>query len=98
MRFPIDFMFQLTEEEINLMVSQNAIPSKQHLGGAYTKEKSIAQQAVSQFETNIGQQAVAQLVLIPWGQNFIKNLPDESRSTLPGIEEIEAEFSGREEL
>lgn len=27
-------MFQLTEEEVGLMVSQNAIPSKQHLGGA----------------------------------------------------------------
>ena len=25
-------MFRLTEEEVNLMVSQNAIPSKQHLG------------------------------------------------------------------
>ena len=31
--FPSDFMFQLTEEEVYLMVSQNAIPSKQHLGG-----------------------------------------------------------------
>ena len=33
-RFPDDFMFQLTEEEVKIMVSQNAIPSKQHLGGA----------------------------------------------------------------
>ena len=33
-RFPSDFMFQLTEEEIEFMVSQNAIPSKQHLGGS----------------------------------------------------------------
>jgi hypothetical protein len=33
-RFPIDFMFQLTEEEAELMVSQNAIPSKQSLGGS----------------------------------------------------------------
>ena len=32
-RFPSDFMFQLTEEEVDLMVSQNAIPSKKHLGG-----------------------------------------------------------------
>lgn len=32
-RFPSDFMFQLSEEEVNLMVSQNAIPSKKHLGG-----------------------------------------------------------------
>ena len=33
-RFPEDFMFQLSENEIEVMVSQNAIPSKQHLGGA----------------------------------------------------------------
>lgn len=33
-RFPDDFMFQLTNEEVDYMVSQNAIPSKQHLGGS----------------------------------------------------------------
>lgn len=33
-RFPSDFMFQLTGEEVEFMVSQNAIPSKQHLGGS----------------------------------------------------------------
>ena len=32
-RFPPDFMSQLTETEIDFMVSQNAIPSRQHLGG-----------------------------------------------------------------
>ncbi|MCD6258615.1 MAG: ORF6N domain-containing protein [Helicobacteraceae bacterium] len=33
-RFPVDFMFQLSESEVEFMVSQNAIPSKQHLGGS----------------------------------------------------------------
>ena len=33
-RFPSDFMFQLTEDEINSLLSQNVIPSKKHLGGA----------------------------------------------------------------
>ena len=33
-RFPVDFIFQLTEEEVKRMVSQNAIPSKQSLGGS----------------------------------------------------------------
>ncbi len=33
-RFPGNFMFQLSDNEIQLMVSQNAIPSKQHLGGS----------------------------------------------------------------
>ena len=32
-RFPKHFMFQLVEAEVEIMVSQNAIPSKQHLGG-----------------------------------------------------------------
>src|SRR5690349_15262480 len=34
-RFPERFMFQLTETEVEIMVSQNAIPSKMHLGGAF---------------------------------------------------------------
>ena len=33
-RFPERFMFQLTDTEVESMVSQNAIPSKQALGGA----------------------------------------------------------------
>ena len=32
-RFPDDFMFQLTEAEVEIMLSQNAIPSKKQLGG-----------------------------------------------------------------
>jgi hypothetical protein len=32
-RFPEDFMFQLTENEAELLVSQSVIPSKQSLGG-----------------------------------------------------------------
>ncbi len=33
-RFPSDFMFELKDDEIEFMVSQSVIPSKQHLGGA----------------------------------------------------------------
>ena len=33
-RFPDDFMFKLSENEIEYVVSQNVIPSKKHLGGA----------------------------------------------------------------
>lgn len=32
-RFPDDFVFQLTDAEVDLLVSQNAIPSRQALGG-----------------------------------------------------------------
>jgi hypothetical protein len=33
-RFPSDFMFELNEDEIDSLVSQNVIPSKSQLGGA----------------------------------------------------------------
>lgn len=33
-KFPEHFMFRLTENEVDIMVSQNAIPSKQVLGGS----------------------------------------------------------------
>ena len=33
-RFPLDFMFILTEEEVRFMVSQIGIPSMSHFGGA----------------------------------------------------------------
>jgi hypothetical protein len=33
-RFPDDFMFELTKNEIAVMVSQNVIPNKSSLGGA----------------------------------------------------------------
>ncbi len=33
-RFPPDFMFRLTSDETDDMVSQNAIPSRQHFGGS----------------------------------------------------------------
>lgn len=32
-KFPLDFMFQLTEIEVRSMVSQNATPSKSYFGG-----------------------------------------------------------------
>ncbi len=32
-RFPGDFMFQLTGDEVNILVSQNAIPSRRNFGG-----------------------------------------------------------------
>ena len=41
-RFPEDFMFQLSAEEVGLLVSQSVIPSLKHLGGsrplAFTQE------------------------------------------------------------
>jgi hypothetical protein len=34
-RFPVDFMFQLSKEEVGILLSQNVIPSARSLGGFY---------------------------------------------------------------
>jgi len=56
-RFPEEFMFQLTEKEVEVMVSQNAIPSKQHLGGslpyAFTEQGVAMLSAVLKSETAV---------------------------------------------
>lgn len=56
-RFPSNFMFQLTDEEVENMVSQNAIPSRQHLGGAlpyvFTEQGVAMLSAVLRSETAI---------------------------------------------
>ena len=33
-KFSLHFMIQLTDSEVNIILSQNAIPSRQHLGGS----------------------------------------------------------------
>ncbi len=48
-RFPDDFMFEVTETEVDFMVSQNVIPSKQHLGGA--KPYAFTEQGVSMLSS-----------------------------------------------
>jgi hypothetical protein len=56
-RFPEDFMFQLMPEEVDFMVSQNAIPSKKHLGGslpyAFTEQGVASLSSVLTSQTAI---------------------------------------------
>lgn len=40
-RFPQDFMFAISEKEIESLVSQNVIPSKSKFGGAQTEKDRI---------------------------------------------------------
>ena len=48
-RFPEDFMFELTDDEINWMVSQNLIPSKKFLGGS--KPFAFTEQGVAMLSS-----------------------------------------------
>jgi hypothetical protein len=38
--FPEDFMFQLNEKEVSIMLSQNVIPSKKSLGGDFIEKSA----------------------------------------------------------
>ncbi|MBU4222041.1 MAG: hypothetical protein KKA10_10545 [Euryarchaeota archaeon] len=62
---------------------------------AVKKFQKIKQPIIINLEKS--QQVVDQLMQIPRGHNIVvitKNLPEEFRSSLPSIEEIEAELSG----
>jgi hypothetical protein len=48
-RFPDDFLFEVKDAEIEWMVSQSVIPSKQHLGGA--KPYAFTEQGVYMLAT-----------------------------------------------
>jgi hypothetical protein len=48
-RFPTDFMFELTDDEISILVSQSVIPSRKHLGGA--KPLAFTEQGVSSLSS-----------------------------------------------
>lgn len=48
-RFPQDFMFQLTDDEIDNMVSQSVIPSKSKFGGA--KPFAFTEQGVAMLSS-----------------------------------------------
>ena len=56
-RFPSDFLFELTNDEVEYMVSQFVIPSKQHLGGslpyAFTEQGISMLSAVLKSKTAI---------------------------------------------
>jgi hypothetical protein len=49
LRFPSDFMFALTENEINDLVSQSVIPSKSYFGGSLPF--AFTEQGVAMFSS-----------------------------------------------
>lgn len=87
-KFPLHFMFQLTNEEVEIMVSQNAIPSKQHLGGALPyvfTEHGVLQLA------NVLKSSCATQMSIKIIEVFIKmrELLSTHKEILPKLEQLE---------
>lgn len=91
-RFPPDFMFQITESEVNHMVSQNVIPSKSYLGGvlpfAFTEHGITMLSSVLRSDTaiNVNIAIVRAFIMLKQYNNNYSQLQKR-------IDELESKFS-----
>ena len=58
-RFPSDFMFELKDQEIDILVSQNVIPSKKVLGGA--KPFAFTEQRIAMLSSILNSDVAVQV-------------------------------------
>jgi hypothetical protein len=95
-RFPENFMFQLTEKEVELMVSQNAIPSKQHLGGYLPY--AFTEHGVLQL-SNVLKSERANLISIKIIELFVKmrEMLMTHKDILMQLEEMRKSIAGQED-
>jgi hypothetical protein len=95
-RFPENFMFQLTEKEVELMVSQNAIPSKQHLGGYLPY--AFTEHGVLQL-SNVLKSERANLISIKIIELFVKmrEMLLTHKDILMQLEEMKKSIAGQED-
>ena len=95
-KFPNHFMFQLTKEEVDVMVSQNAIPSKQHLGGSlpYVFTEHGVLQLANVLKSGRATQMSIQIIEV-----FVKmrNMLLTHKDLLLEKEEIRKKVSGQDE-
>ncbi len=95
-RFPANFMFRLTDRETTKMVSQNAIPSKQQLGGflplAFTEHGVLMLAAVLRSDKAI--QASIRIIEI-----FVKmrEMLSADKNILAQLQDAEKRITGHDE-
>jgi hypothetical protein len=93
-RFPDDFMFQLSENEVDIMVSQNAIPSKMYLGGHFPY--AFTEQGVAMLSSVLRSKRAVQ-VNIQIMRAFIKlrKILESHKELLAKIEEMEKKYDAQ---
>jgi hypothetical protein len=90
-RFPQNFMFELTDKEIDLMVSQNVIPSKSYLGGA--KPFAFTEQGVAMLSSVLKSKKAVQVNLaIMRAFVIMRRMLDENKELKKKIEELESRY------
>jgi dipeptidase len=91
-RFPEDFMFQLTDDEVNGMVSQNVIPSKSYLGGALPF--AFTEQGVSMLSSVLrSKKAILVNILIMRAFVFIRQYALSHKDLTDKLKELEAKYN-----
>ena len=90
-RFPSDFMFELTEDEIESVVSQKLIPSKQYFGGS--KPFAFTEQGVAMLSGILrGKRAVMVNIAIMRTFAKLRQLLQDHKDLIEKIDNIEAKY------
>lgn len=90
-RFPDDFMFTLTENEITMMVSQTVIPSRKYFGGS--KPMAFTEQGVAMLSTVLNSERAIE-INIAIMRAFVKfrQLIDSNKDLAKKIANLEAKY------
>ena len=90
-RFPEDFMFQLNDAEIELMVSQNVIPNKGVLGGS--KPMAFTEQGVAMLSSVLrSKKAVEVNIAIMRTFVHVRRLLEENKDLAIQLKELEKKY------
>jgi len=90
-RFPADFMFVLSSEEIEMMVSQNVIPSKSYLGGALPM--AFTEQGVAMLSSVLkSQRAIKINITIIRAFVQLRTFIESNKELAKKIEELEYKY------
>jgi len=93
-RFPSDFMFELNSEEINQVVSQNVIPSKQHLGGA--KPYAFTESGVAMLSSVLkSDRAIEMNIAIVRTFIMLRKMAGNYQEIMAKLEDLEGKYEGR---
>lgn len=93
-RFPSDFMFELTDLEIDQVVSQNVIPSKSYLGGA--KPFAFTEIGVAMLSSVLrSQKAIDMNILIMRTFVALRKIAINYKELLTKLEEMENTYDNK---
>ncbi len=93
-RFPEDFMFELTEKEMDVVVSQNVIPSRKYFGGA--KPFAFTESGVAMLSSVLKSKRAVQ-VNIAIVRTFVvlRKMAVNYQEIMKKLDAMEKEYEGR---